>query len=167
MSVDLYDGGSGSIGVLTLDDEDYIGPRPSQLTEEAHLARTFHDAGDIDADVSALQANLKALIENMGLDYAARPHSYPPLSSAAAGGKETPSAQPASADFDFDTSFTAFASEQDSVTAPLPALGPDTVGIAKVPTEDQPVAAVTGRKRTSDVAGLALHSLHHHQPRRR
>jgi hypothetical protein len=165
MSVDLSQhGGSGSVGALTFDDEDSIGPRPSQLTEEeARLARTYHDADDIDADVNALQANINALIENMG-DSTAHPHSHPsPLSSAAAGGEESPSALPASADFDFDAFFTAFASEQDGVTVPLPlpALGPDkgadTVGIAKVPVEDQPVAAVAGRKRTSDVAGLALH----------
>jgi heat shock transcription factor len=155
----LYDGGNAGVGALTFDGEDSIGPRPSQLTEEeARLARTYHDAGDIDADVNALQANINALIEDMGLDSAANPHphSHPPL-PLAAGGEETPSA---GVDFDFDAFLTAFASEQDGVTLPLslPALGPDTgmtkVGITDVPVKDQPVA---GRKRTSDVAGLALH----------
>ncbi|KAH8979957.1 hypothetical protein EDB92DRAFT_309791 [Lactarius akahatsu] len=173
MSVDLsqlalYDGsGGGSIGALTFDDKDTIGPSPSQLTEEeARLAHTYHNASDIDADVSALQANINELIENMGFDSAPltaahpHPHSHPPLSSAEGG------EAPAGADFDFDAFLTAFASEQDgvSVPLPLPALGSvsgaDTnaaeAGIAKAPAEDRPVAAVAGRKRTSDVAELAL-----------
>lgn len=171
----LYDGGSGSVGALTFDDKDAIGPRPSQLTEEeARLARTYHDASEIDADVNALQANINALIENMGFDAAplaaAHPHPHLPLYSA--GGEETPSAA-AGADFDFDAFLTAFASGQDGVAlpSPLPASvsvsGADTgvvtgitnaaaVGIVKVPVEHQPVAAVAGRKRTSDVAELAL-----------
>jgi len=180
MSVDLsqlalYDGGSGgsnSIGALTFDDKDTIGPRPSQLTEEeARLACTYHDATEIDADVNVLQANINALIENMGFDSAPvtaahpHPHSHPPLPPV--GREETPSA-PAGADFDFDAFLTAFASEQDGVTVPLPlpvsgssVSGPGTgitneVGITKAPAEVQPVAAVAGRKRTSDVAELAL-----------
>jgi heat shock transcription factor len=164
----LYDGGSGgsgSVGALTFDDEDTIGPSPSQLTEEeARLARTYHDAGDIDADVNALQANINALIENMGLDSAPLaggalplPHPHPPLSrSSAAGGGEETSSAPAGADFDFDAFLTAFASEHD-VTVPLSlqaaGLG---AGIGSAPVVDQPVAAVAGRKRTSDAAGLGL-----------
>ena len=169
----LYDGGSGgsgSLGALTFDDEDSIGPRPSQLNEEEiRLARTYHDAGDVDAEVNALQDNINALIEDIGFDSAplapAHPHSHPPLPlSSTAGGEETLSA-PAGLDFDFDAFLTAFASEQDGATVqlPLPMVGPDTVmtngveaDIAKVRVEDQPVAAVAGRKRTSDVAGLAL-----------
>ncbi|KAH9048651.1 transcription factor Hsf1 [Lactarius deliciosus] len=169
MSVDLsqlalYDGGGGSVGALTFDDKDTIGPSQSQLTEEeARLAHTYHNANEIDADVSALQANINELIENMGFDSApvtAAPHSHPPLSSV--GGREAP----AGADFDFDAFLTAFASEQDGVSVPLPlptlgsVSGADTnaaeAGIPKVPAEDRPVAAVAGRKRPSDVAELAL-----------
>ena len=172
----LYDGGSGgsgSVGALTFDHEDSIGPSPSQFAEEeARLARTYHDAGDIDADVNALQANINALIENMGLDSAplAAPHPHPPPHpphslSSAVGGEEAPST-PAGVDFDFDAFLTAFASEHDGFTTslPLPAVGSDTgmtngagAGIANVPMDNQPVAAAAGRKRTSDVAGLALH----------
>jgi hypothetical protein len=79
----LYDG-SGSAGALTFDGKDSIGPRPSQLAEEeARLARTYHDAGDIDADVNALQANINALIEDMGLDAG---HAHPSAAAAAAAG---------------------------------------------------------------------------------
>lgn len=135
----LYDG-TGSAGALTFDEKDSTGPRPSQLAEEeARLAHTYHDAGDIDADVNALQANINALIENMGLD-APNPHSDPSAE------EHTPSVLPAgAADFDFDAFLTAFASDQDdaAVSLPLPTSGADP----------QPVA---GRKRTSDVAELGL-----------
>jgi len=138
----LYDG-TGSAGALTFDDKDSVGPRPSQLTEEeARLAHTYHEAGDIDADVNALQANINALIENMGLDAHPHPHSDP---TAVGGGEHTPSAPGGAADFDFDAFLTAFASDQDGATVslPLPTSGADT----------EPVA---GRKRTSDVADLGL-----------
>ncbi|KAH9014339.1 hypothetical protein EDB85DRAFT_875297 [Lactarius pseudohatsudake] len=161
MSVDLsqlalYDGGGGSIGALTFDDKDTIGPSPSQLTEEeARLAHTYHNASDIDADVSALQANINDLIENMGFDSAPltatlpHPHSHSHPSLSSAGGEA-----PAGADFDFDAFLTAFASEQDgvSVPLPLPALGSvsgaDTnaaeAGIAKVLADDRPVVRRRG-----------------------
>ena len=150
----LYDG-SGSAGALTFDDKDAIGPRPSQLADEnARLANTYHAARDIDADVNALQANINALIENMGLDAAHSQATHP-----SAGGEEIPSA-PAGADFDFDAFLTAFASDHDGVGVPLPASGSVSgadMGItsaAKVPAEEQPIVA--GRKRTSDVAELGL-----------
>jgi hypothetical protein len=140
----LYDG-TGSAGALTFDEKDSVGPRPSQLAEaEARLAHTYHDAGDIDADVNALQANINALIENMGLD-AAPPHADP---VAGVGNEHMPPSAPAVADFDFDAFLTAFASDQDGAAVSLP-LPTSTNG-----AEDHPVVA--GRKRTSDVAELGL-----------
>ncbi|KAF8261263.1 hypothetical protein EI94DRAFT_1746345 [Lactarius quietus] len=102
----LYDGtGTGNAGALTFDDKDIIGPQSSQLTEdEARLAHTYHDASDIDADVNALQANINALIEDMGLEHE---HADIPPPSAPA-------------DFDFDAFLTAFASDQDGAAVQLP-----------------------------------------------
>lgn len=134
----LYDGNAGA---LTFDDKDTDSgvPRPSQLAEEeARLAHTYNDASDIDADVNALQANINALIENMGLDAAAAAHP--------SGGEQMPTAPVA--DFDFDAFLTAFASDhQDGAAVSLP-----------LPEEQQqqPAGTVAGRKRTSDVAELGL-----------
>jgi hypothetical protein len=150
----LYDG-SGSAGALTFDGKDSIGPKLAE--EQARLARTYHDAGDIDADVNAMQANINALIEDMGLDAG---HAHPSAAAAAAAGgggiEETPSA-PVGADFDFDAFLTAFANDQDGVAVPLPL--PTSVsadmGITNPAEKDhQPVVA--GRKRTSDAAELAF-----------
>jgi len=167
--------GGASNHVLTFDNED-IGPSTTQLADdEARLARSYYDAGEIDADVDALQANINVLIENMGLDSAAlattsadSTHPQPPLLSS-----EMPPAQSA-ADFDFEAFLTAFANAQDgeggatnvnadavvndktstSGSAPgsvsASGIGMDTTNVFS----EQPV--IVGRKRTSDVAGLAL-----------
>ena len=150
----LYDG-SGSAGALTFDDKDSIGPKLAE--EEARLARTYHDAGDIDADVNAMQANINALIEDMGLDAG---HAHPLVGAGAGGGgEETSSSAPAGADFDFDAFLTAFANDQDGVAVPLPL--PTSVsadlGITN-PADDHHQPVVAGRKRTSDAAELTFPS---------
>jgi len=169
----LYDNsiGGGSNNVLTFDNKDIIGPSTTQLTDdEARLARSYHDAGEIDADVNALQANIDALIENMGLDSAAPDttsvdpsHPQPPLPSS----EEMPSAFSA-AEFDFEAFLTAFANAQDgeggapNVNDKTSTSGsvPGSVSASGTGTDatnvfsEQPV--IVGRKRTSDVAELAL-----------
>jgi hypothetical protein len=168
--------GGGNNNVLTFNHENIVGPSSTQLADdEARLARSYHDAGEIDADVDVLQANINALIENMGLDSALgttsadSTHPQPPLPSSG----EMPPAQPA-ADFDFEAFLTAFANAQDgegeaanvnadavvndniSTSRPVPgsvsASGTGT-GATNVFSEE-PV--IVGRKRTSDVAELAL-----------
>jgi hypothetical protein len=173
----LYDNsiGGGSNSVLTFDSKDTIGPSMTQLADdEAHLQRSYHDASDIEADVDVLQTNINALIENMGLDPAAlantspaSTHLPPPLSPPLPPSGEMPSAQTA-ADFDFEAFLTAFANAHDgeggaatvddktSASGPAPGsglasgTGTDTANVFS----EQPV--VVGRKRTSDVAELAL-----------
>ena len=175
----LYDNsiGGGSNNVLTFDNKDIIGPSTTQLADdEARLARSYHDAGEIDADVDALQANIDALIENMGLDSAAPDptsadpsHPQPPLPSS----EEMPPTFSA-AEFDFEAFLTAFANAQDGEGG-APNVNVDTVVNDKTSTSgsvpgsvsasgtgtdgtnvfsEQPV--IVGRKRTSDVAELAL-----------
>lgn len=175
----LYDSsiGGGGNNVLTFDNEDTIGPSTTQLAgDESRLARSYHDAGEIDADVDALQANINALIENMGLDSVAlattsvdSTHLQPPLPPS----EEMLPAQSA-ADFDFEAFLTAFANAQDgeggannvnadavvndktstSGSAPgsvsASGMGMDVTNVFS----EQPV--IVGRKRTSDVAELAL-----------
>lgn len=173
----LYDNsiGGGSNSVLTFDSKDTIGPSMTQLADdEAHLQRSYRDASDIEADVDVLQTNINALIENMGLDPAAlantspaSTHLPPPLSPPLPPSGEMPSAQTA-ADFDFEAFLTAFANAHDgeggaatvddktSSSEPAPGsglasgTGTDTANVFS----EQPV--VVGRKRTSDVAELAL-----------
>jgi hypothetical protein len=169
----LYDNGIGgaTTNALTFDSKDTVGPSTTQLADDqARLARSYHDAGDIDADVDVLQANLNALIENMGLDPAALTNTStasthsPPVPSS--GG--IPPAQTA-ADFDFEAFLTAFANVQEGEggapdvddktsgsgsAAPGPGSAPGTGAGAMNVFSEQPV--VVGRKRTSDVAELAL-----------
>jgi len=167
----LYDSsiGGGNNTALTFDNKDAIGPSPMQLAEdEARLARTYDDAGEIDADVDVLQANINALIENMGLGSAALPDSSaastdpPPLSSS-----EGMLPEQTAADFDFEAFLTAFANAQDGeggattadviddrASASGSATRFDTApGTRTDALSEQPVFA--GRKRTSDVAELA------------
>jgi heat shock transcription factor len=157
--------------VLTFDSKDTIGPSMTRLADdEADLQRSYHDASDIEADVDVLQTNINELIENMGLDPAAlantspaSTHLPPPLPLSG----EMPPAQTA-ADFDFEAFLTAFANAHDgeggvatvddktSASGPAPGsglasgTGTDTANVFS----EQPV--VVGRKRTSDVAELAL-----------
>lgn len=166
----LYDNGIGGVSsnnsVLTFDNKDTIDPSLSQLADdEAHLAHTYHDASEIDADVDALQANINALIEDMGLDSAALA-----TTSTASTSSTHPPAQTAS-DFDFEAFLTAFANGQESEggathvdvvdnrtslsgstheSGPASKTGMDATNILL----DQPV--LVGRKRTSDAAELAL-----------
>jgi len=168
----LYDNSiSGACtNALTFDSKDTVGPSTTQLADDqARLARSYHDASDIDADVDVLQDNINALIENMGLDPAltntstASTHS-PPVPSS----EGIPPAQTA-ADFDFEAFLTAFANVQEgeggapdandkiSVSgsaAPGSGSAPGTGAGATNVFSEQPV--VVGRKRTSDVAELAL-----------
>jgi hypothetical protein len=165
--------GGGNNNVLTFDHENVVGPSSTQLADdEARLACSYHDAGEIDADVDVLQANINTLIENMGLDSSAlgttsadSTHPQPPLPSSG----EMPPAQPA-ADFDFEAFLTAFANAQDgegeaaninadavvndniSTSGPVPASGTGTDAMNVF--SEEPV--IVGRKRTSDVAELAL-----------
>jgi len=159
----LYENSIGGVSnnVLTFDNEDTIGPSTTQLADdEARLARSYHDAGEIDADVDTLQANINALIANMGLDSAALAttsadsiHPQPQLLSS----EEMPPAQSA-ADFDFEAFLTAFANAQDGEGGATnvndntftSGIGMDATNVSS----EQPV--IVGRKRTSDIAELAL-----------
>ena len=167
----LYDNtiGGASTNALTFDSKDTVGPSTTHLADDqAHLARSYHDASEIDADVDVLQANINALIENMGLDPAVLTHTStasthsPPVPSS--GGM--PPAQTA-ADFDFEAFLTAFANVQEGEGG-APDIGDKTSASGSAPPglargtgagatnvfSEQPV--VVGRKRTSDVAELAL-----------
>ena len=180
----LYDNGTGGGGnnVLTFDsNKDTVGPSATQLSEdEARLARSYQGASEIDADVDVLQANINALIENMGFDSAALPtttspsatfiHPQPPPLSSERG--MSPPQTPA--DFDFESFLSAFTDAQDSEVG---ATDVDTVindrissmpqsavsgsgsamGMETDSVEDsvmQTALAAIGRKRTSDVAEL-------------
>ena len=168
----LYDNiiGGTSTNALTFDSKDTLVPSETQLADDqARLARSYHDASEIDADVDALQANINALIENMGLDPAALTSTstnstHTPVPSS--GGM--PPAQPA-ADFDFEAFLTSFANAQEGEggtagvddktsasgsTAHGSGSASGTGGGATNVFSEQP--AVVGRKRTSDVAELAL-----------
>ncbi|KAI9453350.1 hypothetical protein F5148DRAFT_478887 [Russula earlei] len=171
----LYDNGIGGSynNVLTFDNKDTIGSDTMHLTEdEAHLARTYRDASEIDADVDVLQANINALIEDMGLDGVAlaTPSAIstdPPLPSSAG----MPAEQTA-ADFDFEAFLTAFANAQDNESGATNAsvVTDDRASASRLASgsdsasgmgtdrpsllSEQPV--LVGRKRPSDVAGLTL-----------
>jgi len=87
----LYDNSAGGGGnnVLTFDsNKDTVCPSATQLEEdEARLACTYQGASEVDADVDVLQANINALIENMGFDSAAlatTANSLSPLHTSAA-----------------------------------------------------------------------------------
>lgn len=180
----LYDNSTGGGGnnVLTFDsNKDTVSPSATQLAEdEARLALTYQDASEVDADVDVLQANINALIENMGFDSAPLAtttppsatsiHPQPPLPLSEEGmlPPQTP------ADFDFESFFTGFTDAQDSGvgvtdvgvdavvgdrTSSVPrvsgsgsALGMETDSI-KESTVQSALAGI-GRKRTSDVAEL-------------
>jgi hypothetical protein len=179
----LYDNSTGGGGnnVLTFDsNKDTVGPSATQLAEdEARLALTYQDSSEVDAEVDVLQANINALIENMGFDSAALAttstpsatsiHPQPPLPlSEGMLPPQTP------ADFDFESFLTAFTDAQDSEvgatdvdavvgdrisSVPRPtvfgsdaALGTETDSI-KESTVQSALAGI-GRKRTSDVAEL-------------
>jgi heat shock transcription factor len=182
----LYDNctGAGGNSVLTFDsNKDAVGPSATQVAEdEARLALTYQDASEVDADVDVLQANINALIENMGFDSVALAttttpsatsiHPQPPL-PLSEGGMLPPQTP---ADFDFESFLTAFTDAQDSEVgatdveidavvgdriSPVPrsmvsgsdsALGMETDSI-KESTVQSTVAGI-GRKRTSDVAEL-------------
>jgi len=182
----LYDNSTGGGGnnVLTFDsNKDTVGPSATQLAEdEARLALTYQDASEVDADVDVLQANINALIENMGFDSAplatttppsATPiHPQPPL-PLSEGGMPPPQTP---ADFDFESFLTAFTDAHDSevgatdvdvdavvgdrissvprstVSGSGSALGTETDSI-KESTVQSALAGI-GRKRTSDVAEL-------------
>ncbi|KAH9987478.1 hypothetical protein BJV74DRAFT_499838 [Russula compacta] len=166
----LYDNGIGGVSsnnsVLTFDNKDTIGPSPSQLADdEAQLEHTYHDASEIDADVDVLQANINALIEDMGLDSAALA-----TTSTLSASSTHPPAQTAS-DFDFEAFLTAFANGQENEggathvdvdvdnrtsssesaheSCPASKTGMDATNLLS----DQPV--LVGRKRKSDAAELA------------
>jgi hypothetical protein len=167
----LYDNGSGGActNALTFDNKDTVGLSTTQLADDqARLARSYHDASEIDADVDVLQDNINALIENMGLDPGltntsiASTHSPPVPSSGGIPPAQTP------ADFDFEAFLTAFANVQegeggapdidDKISASgsaAPGSG-SALGTGAGATNvfsEQPV--VVGRKRTSDAAELA------------
>ena len=181
----LYDNnstGGGGNNVLTFDsDKDIVGPSATQLAEdEARLALTYQDASEVDADVDVLQANINALIENMGFDSAPLAttntpsstsiHPQPPL-PLSEGGLPPPQTP---ADFDFESFLTAFTDAQDSevgatdldsvvgdrissvpqstVSGSGSALGTETDS-NKESTVQSALAGI-GRKRTSDVAEL-------------
>ena len=181
----LYDNntGGGSNNVLTFDsNKDTAGPSATQLAEdEARLALTYQDAGDVDADVDVLQANINALIENMGFDSAPLATTIPPSATSihpqpplplSEGGMEPPQTP---ADFDFESFLTAFTDAQDggvgatdidvdavvgdrissvprSTVGSGSALGTETDSIKE--SAVQSALAGMGRKRTSDVAEL-------------
>lgn len=180
----LYDNSTGGGGnnVLTFDsNKDTVGPSATQLAEdEARLALQYQDASEVDADVDVLQANINALIENMGFDSAPLAttttpsatsiHSQPPL-PLSEGGMPPPQTP---ADFDFESFLTAFTDAQDSevgatdvdavvgdrissvprstVFGCSSALGTETDSIKE--SAVQSALAGIGRKRTSDVAEL-------------
>jgi hypothetical protein len=170
--------GGGGNNVLTFDsDMDAIGPSATQLAEdEARLAHTYHDASEIDADVDMLQANINALIENMGFDSAVlsnttTTHPPPPPLPSSEEGMPPPHAP---TDFDFESFLTAFTDAHDNEvgatdvdvvvddrTSSVPgsvisrsdsASGTGT-DFANVSTE-QSAPSGLNRKRTSDVAEL-------------
>lgn len=177
----FYDNGisGGGNNALTFDShKDTVHPSATQLAEdEARLAHTYHDASEIDADVDVLQANINALIENMGFNSAELPTTTPsatsthpppmPLSSSEGGMPplQTP------ADFDFESFLTAFADSHDnevgadvvvednSLSVPRSVVsgsgsasgtGTDATNMST----EQSVLTGLGRKRTSDVAEL-------------
>jgi len=179
----LYDNSAGGGGnnVLTFDsNKDTVCPSATQLEEdEARLACTYQGASEVDADVDVLQANINALIENMGFDSAALAttanpsppfiHPQPPLpTSEGMPPPQTP------ADFDFESFLSAFTDTQDSEVGVTDINSVTDDGISSVQrstvsgsdspmrTETDPVKESTvqsalagiGRKRTSDVAGL-------------
>ena len=180
----LYENSTGGGGnnVLTFDsNKDTVSPSATQLAEdEARLALTYQDAGEVDADVDVLQANINALIENMGFDSAPLATTIPPSATSihpqpplplSDGGMPPPQTP---ADFDFESFLTAFTDAQDSEVGAtdvdavvgdrlssvprstvsgsgLP-LGTETDSI-KESTVQSTVAGI-GRKRTSDVAEL-------------
>jgi hypothetical protein len=169
----LYDNSIGgpSTNALTFDGKDAIGPSTTQLADDqARLARSYHDASEIDADVDVLQATINALIDNMGLDPAAltntsttSTHPLPVPSS-----DEMPPAQSA-ADFDFEAFLTSFANTQEgehgttdvddktSASGSVARVSGSASGTGASATNvfsEEPV--VVGRKRTSDVAEFAI-----------
>jgi hypothetical protein len=166
-------GGSGN-NVLTFDsDRDTVGPSATQLAEdEARLARTYHDASEIDADVDVIQANINALIENMGFDSAALAttattssatsiHPPPPLPTSEGG---MPPSQ-TTADFDFESFLTAFTDAQDSDVVvddsaslvPRSAVSASGTGTDMTNVSNKQSALTgLGRKRPSDIAELEL-----------
>jgi hypothetical protein len=178
----LYDNSTGGGGnnVLTFDsNKDTVGPSATQLLEdEARLALTYQDASEVDADVDVLQANINALIENMGFDSAplattATPSStfiHPQPSLPLPEGGMPPPQTPA--DFDFESFLTAFTDAQDSEVGDLDAVVGDRISSVPRSTvsgsgsalgtetnsnkESTVPSALTGigRKRTSDVAEL-------------
>jgi len=176
--------GGGGNNVLTFDnDVDTVGPSATQLTDdEARLARTYHDASEIDADVDMLQANINALIENMGFDSAplatttptpstTSTHPPPPPLPSSEEGMPPPQTP---ADFDFESFLTAFTDVQDNEvgvtdvdvgvddrTSSVPrsaVSGSDSASGTGTDTTNastgQSALTGLGRKRTSDVAEL-------------
>jgi len=163
--------GGGNHNALTFDNKDAIGPSPMQIAEDqARLARTYNDAGEVDADVDVLQANINALIENMGLGSAA-------LANSSAASTDPPPPLPSSeemlpeqtvADFDFEAFLTAFANAQDNEGGATNAdvIGDRASGSGSATGFDSAPgtrtnalseqAVFAGRKRTSDVAELAF-----------
>ena len=176
----LYDNSTGGgNNVLTLDsNKDAVGPIATQLAEdEARLARTYQDASEFDADVDVLQANINALIENMGFDSAALATTTTPSATSTQPQPSLPSSEggmpppQTPADFDFESFLSAFtdsevgATDVDAVIddrmSSVPrsvvsgsgsALGTETDSI-KESTVQSALAGI-GRKRTSDVAEL-------------
>ena len=179
----LYDNntaGGGGNNVLTFDsNKDVVGPSATQLAEDdARLALTYQDAGEVDADVDVLQANINALIENMGFDSEALSattapsatsiHPQPPLPLSEEGllPPQTPT------DFDFESFFTAFTDTQDSevgatdvdvdavvgrissVPGSTASVSDSTFGAETDSIKESTVQSTVGRKRTSDVAEL-------------
>ena len=177
----LYDNSTGGGGnnVFTFDsNKDTVGPSATQLTEdEARLALTYQDSSEVDADVDVLQANINALIENMGFDSAALATTTPPSATSihpqpplplSEGGMPPPQTP---ADFDFESFLTAFTDAHDSEVAASDIDVGAVVGdrISSVPRstfsgsgstlgpemdsiKESMVPAGIGRKRTSDVA---------------
>lgn len=183
----LYDNstGGGVNNILTFDgNKDAVGPGVTQLAEdEARLALTYQDASEVDADVDVLQANINALIENMGFDSAALAtttttpsatsmHPQPPL-PLSEGGMPPPQTP---ADFDFESFLTAFTDAQDSEvgatnvdvdavvggrisSAPRSTVsGSGSTSATEADSTKESAVQLTlaglGRKRTSDVAEL-------------
>jgi hypothetical protein len=172
----LYDNSTGGGGnnVLTFEsDKNAVGPSATQLAEEeARLALTYQDASEVDTDVDVLQANINALIENMGFDSAALDattlpsatsiHPQPPL-PLSDGGMPPPHTP---ADFDFESFLTAFTDAQDNEVGPsdvdVDTIVGDRGSGSALGTETDSIEGSTvqsthtgiGRKRTSDVAEL-------------